>query len=100
MDLANLLKLPHAKSSRATPKSAIASLPATAPPSLKSVKDPKHARPTGRPTREERKLEKRTAAIASVDDLLENKPSKSKIREFLRNRVATLLEERGVATMS
>lgn len=94
MNIENLLKLPHANSSKAVPKSV--SLPATPPPSLKSVKDPKEARPRGRPTKEERKLEKRMGAIADIDDLLEDKPTKSKIRAFLLARVSMLLEERGI----
>ena len=96
MNLENLLKLPHAKSSKAVPKSV--SLPATAPPSLRTVKDPKEAtgRNRGRPTKEERKLEKRMGAIADIDDLLEDKPTKSKIRAFLLARVSMLLEERGI----
>ena len=108
MDLVNVLKLPHAKSSKSVTKSSMASLPATTPPSLRSVTSVKmavsakgeaEARPQRRPTREERKLEKRNSANKTIDDLLDNKPTKSKIREFLKQRVATLLEERGVATM-
>lgn len=113
MDLVNVLKLPHAKSSKSVTKSSMASLPATTPPSLRSVTSVKMAvsakglakqteaevRPQRRPTREERKLEKRNTANKTIDDLLDNKPTKSKIREFLKERVSTLLEERGVATM-
>lgn len=94
MDIQNILKLPHAKSAAAVPKSV--PMPATAPPSLKTVRTPKEAKPRGRPTKEERKLERRMEAIADIDDLLDNKPTKSKIRAFLLARVSMLLEERGI----
>jgi predicted NAD-dependent protein-ADP-ribosyltransferase YbiA (DUF1768 family) len=71
-------------------------MPATAPPSLKTARAPTEAKPRGRPTKEERKLERRMETIADIDELLDNKPTKSKIRAFLLARVSMLLEERGI----
>lgn len=88
------MKLPHAKSSAAVPKSMV--MPATAPPGLKTVRNPKEAKPRGRPTKDERKLERRMESIADIDDLLDNKPTKSKIRAYFLARVSMLLEERGI----
>lgn len=89
-----MLKLPHAKSGAAVPKSV--TLPATAPPSLKTARTPTEAPRKGRPTREEVRLQKRLDAIADIDDLLDNKPTKSKIRAYMLGRVSMLLEERGI----
>jgi len=94
MDIQNILKLPHAKSSAAVPKSV--TLPATAPPSLKTMRSPTPATGKGRPTKDERKLQKRMESIADIDDLLDNKPTKSKIRAYMLARVSMLLEERGI----
>jgi len=94
MDLQKVLLMPHAKSGKAVPKSV--KPPATAPPSLKTSRVPTEAKQRVRNTKEERKLEKRMHAIADIDDLLDNKPSKSKIRAFLLGRVSMLLEERGI----
>jgi hypothetical protein len=71
-------------------------MPATAPPSLKTTRAPTEAKARGRPTKEERKLERRMDAIADIDDLLDNKPTKSKIRAYFLARVSMLLEERGI----
>jgi hypothetical protein len=35
-------------------------------------------------------------SIADIDDLLDNKPTKSKIRAYMLARVSMLLEERGI----
>ena len=54
------------------------------------------ARRRGRPTAEDRKRQKRLDATAEIDDLLDSKPSKSAIREFLLARVSLLLDEKGL----
>jgi hypothetical protein len=94
MDLQKVLLMPHAKSSRAVPKSVTP--PATAPQSLKTARAPKEATQRVRQTKEQRNLEKRMDALADIDDLLDNKPSKAKIRDYLLGRVSMLLEERGI----
>ena len=95
MDLQKVLLMPHAKSSRAVPKSV--TLPATAPPSLKTARGGlKEATQRVRQTKEQRKLERRMESLADIDDLLDNKPSKAKIRAYLLGRVSMLLEERGI----
>lgn len=58
----------------------------------------KEGKPRGRPTKEERKKERRMEVMADIDDLVENKPTKSKIRIYLLTRIQQLLEERGITT--
>ena len=54
------------------------------------------ARLRGRPTAEDRKRQKRLDANSEVEELLDSKPSKSAVREFLLARVSLLLEEKGI----
>jgi len=54
------------------------------------------ARRRGRPTAEDRKRQKRLDANSEVEELLDSKPSKSAVREFLLARVSLLLEEKGI----
>jgi hypothetical protein len=49
-----------------------------------------------RPTAEDRKRQKRLDANTEIEDLLDSKPSKSAIREFLLARVSLLLEDKGL----
>lgn len=58
----------------------------------------KEGRPRGRPTKEERKKERRMEVMADIDDLVDDKPTKSKIRIYLLTRIQQLLEERGITT--
>lgn len=52
----------------------------------------------GRPTKDERKKERRMEVMADIDDLVDNKPTKSKVRIYLLTRIQELLEERGITT--
>lgn len=56
----------------------------------------KEGKPRGRPTKEDRKRERRMEVMAEIDDLLDNKPTKSKIRIYLLARIQQLLEEKGI----
>lgn len=49
-----------------------------------------------RPTAEDRKRQKRLDANTEIEDLLDSKPTKSTIREFLLARVSLLLEDKGL----
>ena len=55
-------------------------------------------KPRGRPTREERKKERRMEVMSEIDDLVDNKPTKAKVRLYLLARIQQLLEERGITT--
>jgi len=50
----------------------------------------------GRPTAEDRKRQKRLDANGEIEELLDSKPSKSAVREFLLARVSLLLEDKGL----
>jgi hypothetical protein len=63
-----------------------------------AVTGEKGGRPRGRPTKEERKKERRMEVMADIDDLLDNKPTKSKIRIYILTRIQQLLEEKGITT--
>ena len=58
----------------------------------------KGGKPRGRPTKEDRKKERRMEVMAEIDDLLDNKPSKKKVRIYLLTRIQQLLEEKGITT--
>jgi hypothetical protein len=90
----------------ATPLKVIGGMPisgATAtggrlPPSAVEAVAAKEGKPRGRPTKEERKKERRMEIMADIDDLVDDKPTKSKIRIYLLTRIQQLLEERGITT--
>jgi hypothetical protein len=63
-----------------------------------AVTGEKGGRPRGRPTKDERKRERRMEVMADIDDLLDNKPTRSKIRIYLLTRIQQLLEEKGITT--
>lgn len=52
----------------------------------------------GRPTKDERKKERRMEVMSEIDDLVDNKPTKAKIRIYLLARIQQLLEEKGITT--
>jgi hypothetical protein len=95
------------KGPAATPVASLGGLPAPKPmpkamggagaPSL-VVSEKKERKPAGRPTKEQRKLEKRMEIMGGIDDLLDNKPTKGKIRIYLLTRIQQLLEEKGITT--
>lgn len=58
----------------------------------------KDGKPRGRPTKDDRKRERRMEVMAEIDDILDNKPTKSKIRLYLLTRIQQLLEEKGITT--
>jgi hypothetical protein len=49
-----------------------------------------------RETAEDRKRQKRMDANDEIEDLLDSKPSKSAVREFLLARVSLLLDDKGL----
>lgn len=101
------------KGPAATPVASLGGLPAPKPaapalpkamggagaPSL-VVSEKKERKPAGRPTKEQRKLERRMEVMGGIDDLLDkiNKPTKGKIRLYLLTRIQQLLEEKGITT--
>ena len=58
-----------------------------------AVEEPKRRT---RPTADDRKRQKRLDANGEIEDLLDSKPSKSAVREFLLARVSLLLEDKGL----
>jgi hypothetical protein len=115
MDAAKISAMKHATlaarpvgshGAAATPVSSMGSLPvagATAAgrkPAASAVEAvaAKEGKPRGRPTKEERKKERRMEIMADIDDLVDDKPTKSKIRIYLLTRIQQLLEERGITT--
>jgi hypothetical protein len=56
----------------------------------------KDGKPRGRPTKDDRRRERRMEVMAEIDDLLDNKPTKNKIRIYLLARIQQLLEEKGI----
>lgn len=64
------------------------------------ISEKKERKPAGRPTKEQRKLERRMEIMGGIDDLLDksNKPTKGKIRIYLLTRIQQLLEEKGITT--
>lgn len=115
MDLAKISAMKHATSAArpigssgasATPISAIGGMPISgatatghkAPASAVEAVAAKEGKPRGRPTKEERKKERRMEIMADIDDLVDDKPTKSKIRIYLLTRIQQLLEERGITT--
>lgn len=56
----------------------------------------KDGKPRGRPCKEDRRREKRMEVMAEIDDLLDNKPTKGKVRLYLLTRIQQLLEEKGI----
>lgn len=69
-----------------------------AKPSAILVAEEKEGKPRGRPTKDERKKERRMEIIAEIDDLVDDKPTKSKIRLYILTRIQQLLEEKGITT--
>lgn len=51
---------------------------------------------SGRPTKEDRKREKRAKILESIDMLIADRPSKKIIREYILSRISCLLAERGI----
>ena len=48
--------------------------------------------------KEERKKERRMEVMSEIDDMLDDKPSKKKVRLYLLTRIQQLLEEKGIIT--
>lgn len=69
-----------------------------AKPSAVHAAEEKEGKPRGRPTKDERRKERRMEVMAEIDDLVDNKPTKSKIRIYLLTRIQQLLEEKGITT--
>ena len=68
---------------------------------MRSMADMKPAiteKPRGRPTKDERKLEKRMEVMAELDELIEDKINKKKIRIYFLTRIQQLLLEKGITT--
>ncbi len=92
-----------------TPVASMGGLPVAAPrpmggagasmPSL-VVSEKRERKPAGRPTKDQRRLERRMEIMGGIDDLLDksNKPTKGKIRIYLLTRIQQLLEEKGITT--
>lgn len=51
-----------------------------------------------RMNKEERKRERRMEVMAEIDDMLDDKPNKKKVRLYLLTRIQQLLEEKGIVT--
>lgn len=114
MDTAKISAMKHAtlaarpvgsSGSAMTMPSAMGSLPIAgatgtgrSKPSAVHAADEKEGKPRGRPTKDERKKERRMEVMAEIDDLVDNKPTKSKIRIYLLTRIQQLLEEKGITT--
>jgi hypothetical protein len=64
------------------------------------VSEKRERKPAGRPTKDQRRLERRMEIMGGIDDLLDrsNKPTKGKIRLYLLTRIQQLLEEKGITT--
>lgn len=59
----------------------------------------KEEKTRGRPSKDERRIERRMEINSNIADLLDNKPTKQKVRVYLLARIQELLVERGIATM-
>ena len=55
-------------------------------------------KPRGRPTKDERRLEKRMEVMAELDELIDDKINKKKIRIYFLTRIQQLLLEKGITT--
>jgi len=94
------------KGASATPLSSIGGMPiagATAvggagAPMRKAIVETEGKPRRLRQNKEERKLERRMEVMAGIDDLIDDKPSKKKIRLYLLTRIQQLLEEKGIVT--
>lgn len=107
--------MPSAKSA-ARP---VSSIPAPPPPTTSSIKTVSRAKPVGgaggptvlpsaivkdekvrgRPSKDERRIERRMEINGNIQDMLDNKPTKQKVRIYLLARIQELLVERGIATL-
>lgn len=59
----------------------------------------KEERVRGRPSKDEKRIERRMEINANISDLVEDKPTKQKVRIYLLARIQELLVERGIATL-
>ena len=107
--------MPSAKSA-ARPVGSMAPPP---PPTTSSIKPVSRAKPVGgarapavlpsaivkeekvrgRPSKDERRIERRMEINGNIADMLDNKPTKQKVRIYLLARIQELLVERGIATL-
>ncbi len=71
----------------------LTALPTALPSAIKEEKT------RGRPSKDERRIERRMEINSNIADLLDNKPTKQKVRVYLLARIQELLVERGIATM-
>lgn len=95
------------KGSSATPLSSIGGLPISGATAMGGAGGPRRsaveAAATDKPRRlrqnkEERRIEKKMEIMAGIDDLLEDKPSKKKVRLYLLTRIQQLLLEKGIVS--
>lgn len=95
------------KGAAATPLSSIGGLPIAGATAMGGAGGPRRsaveAAATDKPRRlrqnkEERRIEKRMEIMSGIDDMLDDKPSKKKVRLYLLTRIQQLLMEKGITT--